>query len=183
MRIIGAGLPRTATTTQMFALEGLGFGPCYHMRDLLADLENGLPLWEEAADGRPDWRRIFGEAQSTVDWPSARYYRELMDFYPEAKVLLSVREPEEWVASMRPTVWAIAHGDSVLHHLSEARVALDPLWRRYIALIRRMTWDAPNGVLAGETISDEGLAAVMERWNEEVRATVAPERLLVWNPD
>ena len=74
MKVIGAGLPRTATTTQLFALEELGFGPCYHMRDLLADLEAGLPLWEAAAEGRPDWDAIFGAAQSTVDWPSARWY-------------------------------------------------------------------------------------------------------------
>src|SRR5271166_4238719 len=124
MKVIGAGLPRTATTTQMFALEELGWGRCYHMRDLLADLERGLPLWEDAADGRPDWPLIFGEARCTVDWPSARYYRELMDFYPEAKVLLSVRDAEDWVRSMRPTVWGIFHGDSVMHHLSEARVEL-----------------------------------------------------------
>ena len=72
MRLIGAGLPRTATTTQMVVLEQLGLGPCYHMRDLLADLERGLPLWEAVADGEPDWEQIFGEANSTVDWPSAR---------------------------------------------------------------------------------------------------------------
>ena len=60
MKVIGAGLPRTATTTQMFALEQLDFGPCYHMRDLLADLEGGLPLWEAVADGNPDWDAIFG---------------------------------------------------------------------------------------------------------------------------
>jgi hypothetical protein len=182
MRIIGAGLPRTATTTQMFALEALGRGPCYHMRDLLADLENGLPLWEEAADGSPPWERIFGEARSTVDWPSARYYRELMTQYPQAKVLLSVRDAEDWVRSMRETVWGIFHGDSVLHHLSDARARLDPLWQRYIALMRQMTWDEQVGVLAGETSTDAGLAAVMERWNQAVKETVPAERLLVWNP-
>ncbi len=37
MKLIGAGLPRTATTTQMIALEMLGL-PCYHMRDMMADL-------------------------------------------------------------------------------------------------------------------------------------------------
>ncbi len=100
MKVIGAGLMRTATTTQMYALEQLDCGPCYHMRDLLADLETGLPLWEAVAEGNPDWERIFGPACSTVDWPSARYYRELMDYYPEAKVLLSVRGGEEWARSM-----------------------------------------------------------------------------------
>jgi hypothetical protein len=182
MRVIGAGLPRTATTTQMFALEQLGVGPCYHMRDLLADLESGLPLWEGAAEGSPEWTRIFGEARSTVDWPSARYYRELMEHYPEAKILLSVRDAEDWVPSMRETVWGIFHGESLLRHLCDARARLDPLWRRYTALMGQMTWDDEVGVLAGETSTDAGLAAVMERWNQTVRDTVPADRLLVWNP-
>jgi hypothetical protein len=156
MKVIGAGLPRTATTTQMFALEQLLAGPCYHMRDLLMDLEAGLPLWEQANDGSPQWEQIFGEARSTVDWPSARYYRDLMSHYPEAKVLLSVREPEEWVRSMRATVWGIFHGDSVIHHVCRARAVVDPLWRRYTALMHQMTWQEGTGVLAGETFTDAG---------------------------
>jgi hypothetical protein len=182
MKVIGAGLPRTATTTQMFALEQLGAGPCYHMRDLLVDLEGGLPLWERADEGSPEWERTFGDARSTVDWPSARYYRQLMSHYPEAKVLLSVRDSEDWVRSMRQTVWGIFHGDSVIHHMCDARAVLDPLWRRYTTLMRRMTWDEETGVLAGETFSDEGLAAVMERWNASVQETVPADRLLVWDP-
>jgi hypothetical protein len=183
LRIIGAGLPRTATTTQLFALEALEHGPCYHMRDLLADLEQGLPLWERAAAGAPEWEQIFGEVRSAVDWPSARYYRELMDHYPDAKVLLSVRDSEEWVRSMRQTVWGVFHGETALHHLCEARAAVDPLWRRFMALMRQMTWDEQTGVLAGDTFSDAGLAAAMERWNENVKRTVPSDRLLVWNPN
>jgi hypothetical protein len=183
MKLIGAGLPRTATTTQMFALEELGLGPCYHMRDLLADLESGLPLWERAAEGVPDWESIFGtSAASTVDWPSARFYVELLEHYPAAKVLLSVRPAEDWVKSMRGTVWGVFHGDSALHHLCEARAAIDPLWRRYMRLMRWMSWDEGVGALAGDTYSDAGLAAAMDRWNETVRQTVPAERLLVWDP-
>jgi hypothetical protein len=173
---------RTATTTQTVALEQLGFGRCYHMRDLLADLENGLPLWESVADGSPDWEQIFGDAHSTVDWPSARYYRELMDYYPDSKVLLSVRPADAWVRSMRATVWGLFHGDSVIHHVSDTRTVLDPLWQRYIALMRRITWEERTGVLAGETSTDEGLEAVMNRWNEDVKDTVPADRLLVWDP-
>jgi hypothetical protein len=182
MKVIGAGLPRTATTTQMFALEHLGFGPCYHMRDLLADLEGGLPLWEDVSEGEPDWGRIFGKAVSTVDWPSARYYAELVDQYPEAKVLLSVRDGEEWARSMRETVWGMFHGDSVLHYLSDARAVLDPLWQRYLKLMSHMNWEEGVGALAGDTSTTAGLIAAMERWNDSVQATVAAERLLVWNP-
>lgn len=182
MKVIGAGLPRTATTTLLIALEQLGYGRCYHMRDLLADLENGLPLWEAVADGARDWERIFGDAQSTVDWPSARYWRELLERYPDAKVILSVRPADRWVKSMRETVWGIYHGDSVIHHVSDARAVLDPLWRRYIALMRRMTWDDRTGALAGDTYSDDGFAGAMERWNDSVKRDVPPEQLLVWDP-
>jgi hypothetical protein len=181
MKVIGAGLPRTATTTQLFALEQLGCGACYHMRDLLMDLEGGLPLWEAVSEGAPDWERVFGEAQCTVDWPSARYYRELMDYYPESKVLLSVRGGEEWASSMRETVWGIFHGHSVIHYMCEARAELDPLWQRYMKLMRRMTWD-DGGALAGDTSTASLLAEAMERWNAHVQATVPSERLLVWNP-
>jgi hypothetical protein len=182
MKIIGAGLPRTATTTQMFALEQLAFGPCYHMRDLLADLEGGLPLWERVAEGDPDWKRIFGQARSTVDWPSARYYRELMDYYPDAKVLLSVRGGSEWARSMQQTVWGVFHGDSVIHHMCETRAVLDPLWQRYMTLMRHMTWNEGVGALAGDTSTEAGLINVMDRWNETVESIVPAERLLVWNP-
>ena len=182
MRVIGAGLPRTATTTQMFALEQLGLAPCYHMRDLLGDLEGELPGWESAAAGAADWEEIFGEARSTVDWPSARFYRELMQHYPEALVLLSVRAADEWVRSMKQTVWAMYFGDSPMHRLNDARASVDESWRRFLALMRLITWE-PGGALArGGVESDADLAAAMERWNEQVKLDVPPERLLVWDP-
>jgi hypothetical protein len=183
MKVIGAGLPRTATTTQMVALEQLGFGPCYHMRNLLADLERGLPGWEAAAEGNPDWEAIFGEAHSTVDWPSARYWRELAEHYPEAKILLSVRDGEAWVRSMRETVWGVFHGDAVIHHVSDARAVVDPYWRRFTDLIRHLTWNEGTGALAGEdTYSDAGFIAAMNRWNDDVKANAPADRLLVWDP-
>ena len=182
MKVIGAGLPRTATTTQMFALEQLGFAPCYHMRNLLGDLENELPLWQAADQGNPDRDRIFGDAPSTVDWPSARYYSQLMERYPEAKVLLSVRDGASWVRSMRETVWGLFHGDTVLRHVSDARAVVDPLWERYLRLMTRMNWDPETGAFAGDHASDDGFAALMNAWNDEVKATVPAERLLVWDP-
>jgi hypothetical protein len=182
MKVIGAGLPRTGTTTQMVAFEMLGFGPCYHMRDVLADLENELPHWEGAQDARPDWDAVFGDAQSTCDWPSARFYADLIEHYPETKVVLTVRDGESWVRSMRQTVWGMFFADSVLRHVSDARACVDPLWRRYIKLMSEMNWDPDRGAMAGDHGSDHGLAEIMERWNAQVIETVAADRLLVWNP-
>lgn len=182
MKVIGAGLPRTATTTQLFALEQLGFGPCYHMRDVLMDLEHQLPKWEAVRDGNPDWGDIFGDADSTCDFPSARFYADLIEVYPDAKVVLTVRSPEGWVRSMRETVWGIYHGGSVLRHLSGARAAVDPLWHRYLTLMTSMTWDPETGAMAGDTHDDDEFGRIMERWNEEVQQTVPADRLLVWDP-
>jgi Sulfotransferase domain len=182
MKVIGAGLPRTATTTQLFALEQLGFGPCYHMRDLLMNLEGGLPPWEAVAAGNPDWDAIFGDAQATVDFPSARFYPTLMERYPDAKVLLSVRSADGWVKSMRETIWGVYYGDTVLRHLSDARAVIDPLWRRYIELMTTMTWDPETGAMAGDTQDDAEFGRIMERWNESVKQTVPADRLLVWDP-
>ena len=181
MKVIGAGLPRTATTTQMVALEQLGFAPCYHMRNVLMNLESELPHWEAAQDGKPDWDAVFGDAQSTVDWPSARFYADLLEHYPDAKVLLSVRDGEGWVSSMRETVWGVYFADSVLRHVSDARACIDPLWRRYIDLMNRMNWEE-GGVLTGDHESDDGLIEIMTRWNAQVQETVPADRLLVWNP-
>jgi len=181
MQVIGAGLPRTATTTQMVALEKLGFAPCYHMRDLLMDLEKGLPLWEKVAEGDADWEQIFGASLSTLDWPSSLYYKELMDYYPEAKILLSVRSESSWARSMQETVWGVYYGHSVLHHLCEARAVLDPLWQRYMNLMRHIAWDDQTGALAG-TRTELDLGPAMVKWTEQVIETVPSERLLIWNP-
>lgn len=184
MKVIGAGLPRTATTTQAMAFEMLGFGPCYHMRDLLMDMERGLELWEAVDRGEPDWDEIFGDAQSTCDWPAARYYKQLIDYYPDSKVVLSVRSPESWVRSMRETVWSIYFGDSVMHHMCEARALVDPQWRRFMDVMTKMTWTEVAGALEPPraTFDDVSFAAMMNRWNEQVKRDVPTDRLLVWAP-
>ena len=91
-------------------------------------------------------------------------------------------EPEGWIRSMRDTVWAIYFGDSVMHHVCEARAVLDPLWRRFMALMTTMTW-APDVLGPGEsTFDDSAFAASMHRWNERVKSDVPADRLLVWEP-
>jgi hypothetical protein len=183
LKVIGAGLPRMATTTQMLAFEKLGFAPCYHMRDVLGNLPQELPKWEAAADGRADWEGIFGNAQSTCDFPSARFYKELADYYPGSKVVLTVRDPERWVQSMRKTVWGCYGPHDILYHMVQAQRYADPLWDRYIKTMIKILWEDGTGALAPweETFSDEGLAKAMERWNEQVKASIPADRLLVWD--
>jgi hypothetical protein len=181
MRLIGAGLPRTATTTQMIALEMLGL-PCYHMRDMMGDLETSVPQFRKALEGDADWDEIFEGKESTVDWPTAYHWRELMDVYPDAKILLSVRDAESWVKSMENTITEIFFGDSLMHHLVRARYQIDPVYAAWIDLLTDMNWTEPHGAWKGTNGEPGPMAEVMERWNQDVIDTVPPERLLVWHP-
>jgi Sulfotransferase domain len=178
MKVIGAGLPRTGTLSQKVALEMLGFGPCYHMVNVLTD----LPLteqWADAIDEQADWDAIFGEHESTVDWPGSFFYRELAEVHPEAKVVLSVRDPEAWEKSMLDTIWDVIYGHSPMAHISKAREQIDPDWRAYMDLMRRM-W-AAQGVFSGAELRRGQLAEAISRYQEQVQRNIPEDRLLVWS--
>ena len=180
MRIIGAGLPRTATLAQKIALETLGAGPCYHMVTVLAELDR-VGLWRNALAGDARWDDIFAGFGSTVDWPGSYFYRELIDVYPDAKVVLSVRDPERWAASMTSTVLATRRGDTLMGLLSQARALVDPGWQAFNEMTSTMI-SAERGLL-GQGRDESSLADQFRRHVDEVKATVPADRLLVWSPE
>lgn len=179
MKLIGAGLPRTGTLSQKVALEMLGFGPCYHMVNVLADLDQAR-AWQQALDGTANWDEVFGDCQSCVDWPATFFYKELADHYPDAKILLSTREADGWVKSMRDTIWGIFYGDMLIRDLSEARERVDPKWHVYSDMMRGM-WEKSGLITAGSDTTPEEMAAGMERYNQQVQDAIPADRLLVWS--
>jgi Sulfotransferase domain len=178
MQVIGAGLPRTGTLTQKLALEQLGLGPCYHWVNLIADLDE-VELWHRAYDGEDLWGQIFADYRGTVDWPGGFFHRELAEAFPEAKVVLSVRDPEAWERSYRETIWEMCFGDSLMRHLCSARREIDPRWRRYLVLVDRLLWDERSPFAAGHD-RPEQLIEQMIAYNDAVKRSIDPERLLVW---
>lgn len=181
MKLIGAGLPRTGTLSQKIALEMLGLGPCYHMVNVLADLRLAEP-WRRALTGEVRWEDVFAGFTATVDWPGAFFYRELCDAFPEAKVLLSVRDAASWERSMRATIWGVFYDDSLMRDLSNARARIDPAWRAYTEMMMTM-WARSGLIDAGAQTTSESMRSAMERYNQEVRETVPSERLLIWSVD
>jgi hypothetical protein len=166
LRIVGAGLPRTATSSLRLALEQLLGGRCYHMSVIPGhpfDLGTG---WNRAFAGdTPDWDEMFAGYVASVDWPASLFWRELSAAYPDALVLLSVRDSaEEWWHSADETI------------LPYARMSLAPDWSEghgFLDLLERFTgtaqWDDPAIMMAA-----------YERHNAEVRRDVPPQRLLEW---
>jgi len=104
IKVLGAGFGRTGTNSLKMALEQLGFGPCYHMFEVR---QEHVPLWYQAIDeNKTDWEKILADFQSAVDWPVAAFIPELIKEYPDAKVILSERDPEKWFESATETIFA-----------------------------------------------------------------------------
>ena len=167
LRIVGAGLGRTGTTSLKVALEELLGGPCYHMlqvRERPADPD----VWGDAYEGKlPDWAAFFEGYRAAVDWPSAPFWRELSESFPDAPILLSVRDPDSWWKSASSTI--------------------------FIALATYFAPDAPadgwtrmgRGMMTSFTPDWQNEAAAKAAflaYNDEVRRTAPPDRLVEWSP-
>ena len=104
--IIGAGFGRTGTSSFQKAMEILGFGKCYHMREAIYD--GHAEQWIKISDSRdPNLIRDMldkGGYRSTCDIPSAIYWKEQLKAYPDAMVVLNMRDPEKWYKSWMDTV-------------------------------------------------------------------------------
>ncbi|MGH7949118.1 MAG: sulfotransferase family protein, partial [Candidatus Binataceae bacterium] len=130
MKVIGAGFGRTGTLSLKNALEKLGLGPCYHMMEVMARPEH-VALWHGLAFGKPmNWDVLFADFASTVDWPACTFWRELAAHYPDAKVLLSVRDPEAWWRSMNDTIYQAM--------TIEATERMPPVMRQQLEMARKL---------------------------------------------
>jgi Sulfotransferase domain len=179
MKVIGAGLPRTGTLSQKVALEMLGFGDCYHMVNVLSDLDKAQ-VWRGALEGRQPWDEIFEGCESTVDWPGSFFYKEIADYYAQAKVVLSVRSADSWERSMRDTIWGLFYGDMLIRDLSYARARIDSKWCGYLELMEEM-WQQSGLIPDGAETDPETMKSAMERFNEQVQETIPADRLLVFS--
>jgi hypothetical protein len=162
LKVIGAGFGRTGTASLKMALEKLLGGPCYHMSEVLGK-PGQVDLWLDVVAGKPDWPAIFGDYEATVDFPACTYWRELADFYPDAKIVLSVRDAERWFESTQKTIFS----------------------KRMQGYQTGTKW----GGMAKATIDDhvggdlndkDAVIGAYEAHNAAVKAAFGPERLLVF---
>jgi hypothetical protein len=183
MDVIGVGLGRTGTASLKAALERLGVGPCYHMMEVL-DRPDRVRLWRDIADGAPpDWDGVFAGYRSTVDWPGAGFWRELVDAYPRAKVVLSVRDPDRWFDSALATVFQFPIGRRYAWQrwAFDAVVKWNPASGEVPAMLDRVMWARTfDGHMFGPRDRTRALD-YYRRHVEAVKAYVEPARLLVFD--
>lgn len=168
MRVIGAGLGRTGTASLKVALERLLGGPCHHMFEVVKNPEQ-IPHWQAAAEGdMPDWHALLDGYVAQVDWPGASFWPELMEAFPDALVLLSVRDHERWFRSASDTIFS-PPSTNPSRPPTEAMKSLGRMWNTLRAA--RFATDLQD---------KEATIAAAERHNAAVVAGVPADRLLVW---
>ncbi len=167
LRVVGAGLGRTGTTSLKLALERLLGEPCYHMDE--ADRRGDRLIWKRAFEGEgPEWGQFFDGFAATVDWPAAGLWQQIHDAFPDALVLLSVREPDVWWASASRTIFpAIASG---IPRPGNGRTTSDGMAE---AMMARFTPDFRDEAAAKDAYL---------KHNDDVRDSVGPSRLVEWRP-
>lgn len=170
LEVIGAGQGRTGTHSLKLALERLGVGPCHHMSELIQHPEQ-VSGWEDVFEDRPvDWEEIFKGYRSAADAPTCFVYKELAERYPNAKLILTVRDPEAW--------WRSADATIMSGELRALQGATSHPMARLGPLIARFR--ARRGLSFMREAGRDAAIAEFHRHNEEVQRVIPPERLLVY---
>jgi hypothetical protein len=164
VEVVGAGWGRTGTLSLKLALDMLGF-PCHHMREVFVHPDH-VEVFTAAARGEAvDWEQVYAPYRATVDWPGAAFWRELIAAYPEAKVVLSRRDPQRWYESYQETIYK-ALGERLGGDMAD--------WSEMVQAV------IVERDFGGNPHDRDHLVAAFERHNAEVIASVPADRLLVY---
>jgi len=171
LKIIGAGFGRTGTSSLQVALEELLGGKCYHMKDIMLQPAQ-LQAWHEFALAKTpamDWEGLFADYIATVDCPVCMYYEELMEVFPEAKVILTVRDPQQWWKSF----------NRLMSIVDKAR-----LLRFLVPKLRKMAQFTDKIIIQDVfegRMEKEHCIRIFEKHNDRVREVVPKGRLLEYD--
>ena len=173
--IIGAGFGRTGTVSLKKALEILGFGPCYHMKEVFNN--DDYSFWVRVFDKKDySWEEIFQTYNSTTDQPACYMWDELLEKFPNSKVILTTRNSDSWLKSYKETVY-----NYITHQPLGIR-----LYSLFSSFMRRHNkmMDAMNNrfpAYCPNYYSDEKVIKAFEDHNKKVIESCPKEKLLVFD--
>jgi len=169
IKVIGAGFGRTGTLSMKAALEYLGLGPCYHMMEVRNNPDKADDWYDAVQGNGADWDNILEGYQSCVDWPACYFWQPLAAHYPDAKVILTVRDEESWWNSINNTI---------LRNMRATDQVTDPNRLRMRRMSRHLIVDR---VFKGILDDREHALAVYRQNIREVTEALPQERLLVFD--
>jgi len=194
--VIGAGLPRTGTLSLKSALTILLKGKCYHMSEVLTGTQEDLDVWLDGFDGKntpQQWRDFFKKkgCVAGVDYPFSLKWKELSEVYPNAKVVLSTRNPDTWYKSVKESIWTFQENMTTSWSFRKTVFLLDGRKRieEWFPCVDKVKGDCMNKSM-GQVLEagPQASADYFIEWERVVRANIPPERLLVhsakegWEP-
>ncbi|KAI0022636.1 hypothetical protein F4780DRAFT_788212 [Xylariomycetidae sp. FL0641] len=190
LQIISAGYSRTGTLSMTLALETLLRGPVHHGGTQIVTRDNEHNrLWikaykaKDAGDRKAvlkHLRKVTAGFVGITDLPGLSFVSELMEIYPEAKVVLVRRNPENWWQSLK-----VVMERSTANWWFELLMAPIPVWCHlptFFGYFERGLLrfaGAPNP----ENTSVENIHKfcgphLLEIWNNQVREMVPKAKLL-----
>jgi hypothetical protein len=119
-----------------------------------------------------DWDDLFERFGSGVDYPVSCVWEDLATHYPDAKVVLTVRDPQRWWESTISTIYGFR--TAFAPWLQRAV----PLTGQFVEMVDLLVWD---GLFDGKVTDRAHAVEVFEQHIEHVRKTCPPERLLVFD--
>lgn len=181
LKVIGAGYGRTGTKSLQLALEKLGFGKCYHMEALFRN-PHDVVHWQNAYEEKPtDWNALFNGYSSAVDFPSSMYYKELASHFPDAKVILTTRDPESWYKSAHDTIFSFDPGPKL-----KIKMLLSMIWSttarnlfKVIMLNDKSIW---RKYFDGKFKDKAYTINKFKQHTEDVKRQIPNNRLLIFHP-
>jgi hypothetical protein len=131
MEVLCLGFSRSGTLSMQKALSILGYPNPYHFSAFYDNVRD-CDLWMEALNAKfygkgeiPDkafWDGLLGHVGAVTDSPCILFGKELVEFYPDAKVVLVERETASWYKS-----W-IAFCESAFNPALPVLAMIDPFW-------------------------------------------------------
>ena len=143
LQVVGVGWGRTGTKTLYKVLTN-DFGmKCYHMEEVKEN-SGAASLFYQIATSDPNdhkkRQKLFDQIflsntndpyLATIDWPTTKFWRDLVDYYPNSKVLLTIRDPQKWYKSAQNSIVKVCEimNNTLLVRLNIIKYLLPWLWR------------------------------------------------------
>ncbi|CAO3629789.1 unnamed protein product [Mucor hiemalis] len=118
-----------------------------------------------------DWDKLYKNYNAGVDWPTVTFYKELLNRYPDAKVILTIRSADSWYNSVKNT----------LHRHSLRSDKIDPNHPTY-RVARMINTFLFEGLIGDTDRFEQNEMQIKQMFidhNEEVMKFVPKDQLLV----
>jgi len=172
MKVFGAGFGRTGTMSLKIALEKLGFGPCYHMKEIVPRPSHIKRWYDISNDSSAKWNELFIDFNSGVDYPICLFYKDLIDTFPNAKFILTLRDFDSWYNSTLNTVYKVPT------MLPDWFRKIVPPVQKLILMQNKLIW---SGLFNNQFSDKEYVRSVYNNHIDNVKKTIPDNRLLLYS--